>query len=81
MSSSTISRLRQVRGAAEFRAAQRVHGSLTAAAEKSALIWMAELTPRWINSDHLTGLGVAAQLFAGASYAAARWNRDYPPAS
>ena len=69
-------RLRQIRGAAEFRPAQRVHGSLTAGAEKSALIWMAERTPRWINSDHLTGLGIAAQLFAGASYAAARWNRS-----
>ena len=68
-------RLRQIRGAKDFRSARRVHGSLTARAEKSALIWLAERTPRWINSDQLTALGVAAQLFAGASYALARWNR------
>jgi len=58
----------------DFRNAQRIHGSLTAQAEKTALIWLAERTPRWVNSDHLTGLGVIAQLFAGLSYALARWN-------
>ena len=58
-----------------FQSAKRIHGSLTADAEKTALIWLARRTPRWINSDHLTGLGVAAQLFAGVSYALARWNR------
>jgi len=68
-------RLRQLRGVKEFRSAKRVHGSLTADAEKQALIWLAHRTPRWINSDHLTGLGVLAQLCAGASYALARWNR------
>ena len=67
-------RLRQARGATEFKAAKRIHGSLTARAEKAALIWMAERTPRWVNSDHLTGLGVAAQLLAGVSYALARWH-------
>jgi hypothetical protein len=68
-------RLRQLRGVKEFRSANRVHGSLTADAEKAALIWLAHRTPRWINSDHLTGLGVLAQLLAGVSYALARWNR------
>lgn len=68
-------RLRQVRGAKEFQNARRIHGSLTARAEKTALVWMAERTPVWINSDHLTGLGVVAQLLAGGSYALARWNR------
>ena len=68
-------RLRQIRGVKEFRSAKRIHGSLTAQAEKAALIWLAHRTPQWINSDHLTGLGVVAQLFAGASYALARWNR------
>ena len=68
-------RLRQIRGVKEFRPAQRIHGSLTAQMEKTALVWLAQRTPRWINPDHLTGLGVLAQLFAGASYALARWNR------
>jgi phosphatidylglycerophosphate synthase len=68
-------RLRQIRGLKEFRPARRIHGSLTANAEKQALIWLARRTPSWINSDHLTALGVLAQIFAGASYALARWNR------
>ena len=36
---------------------------------------MAERTPRRINSDHLTLLGFAAQIMAGASYALACDNR------
>jgi len=36
---------------------------------------MAERTPGWINSDHLTILGLLAQVMAGVSYALARWNR------
>jgi archaetidylinositol phosphate synthase len=68
-------RLREIRGVKEFCSAQRIHGSLTAQAEKTGLIWLAFRTPGWINSDHLTSLGVLAQLFAGISYALARWNR------
>jgi len=68
-------RMRQIRGVMEFRSARRIHGSLTAPMEKTALLWLAHRTPRWINSDHLTGLGVVAQLSAGVSYALARWNR------
>ena len=75
MSSPTIELgARSLSRQGEFRSAQRIHGSLTAQAEKTALTWMAERTPRWINSDHLTGLGFVAQLFAGVSYALARWN-------
>jgi phosphatidylglycerophosphate synthase len=47
----------------------RVHEALTAKVEKRALVWMAERTPAFLNSDHLTGLGFAAQLLAGACYA------------
>jgi archaetidylinositol phosphate synthase len=35
----------------------REHGSVLAAAEKKALVWMAERLPPWVNSDHLTLLG------------------------
>jgi archaetidylinositol phosphate synthase len=55
--------------------AERRQESFTARAEKSALLWLAARTPLWINSDHLTVLGFAAQLLAGAGYALARWNR------
>jgi archaetidylinositol phosphate synthase len=60
---------------AKFHNASRIQQSLVAAAEKRALVWMAERTPLWINSDHLTALGFSAQVMAGVSYALARWNR------
>ncbi len=59
----------------EFRSAARVHQALTAAAEKRALIWMAQHAPAWINSDHLTLLGFLAQFLTGVSYALSGWNR------
>jgi len=59
----------------QFPSATRIHQSLTATAEKRALLWMAERMPEIVNSDHLTLLGFGAQLMAGASYALARWNR------
>jgi len=40
-----------------------------AAGEKRVLIWIAERLPRWVNSDHLTGLGAAGMLGAGLGYA------------
>jgi archaetidylinositol phosphate synthase len=53
----------------------REHGSVLAGVEKTTLVWMAQRLPAWINSDHLTFLGFAAMLLAGASYALGRWNR------
>jgi phosphatidylglycerophosphate synthase len=55
--------------------ARRVQESFIAAAEKQALLWLAARTPRWIGPDHLTLLGFAAQIGAGACYVWARWNR------
>lgn len=55
--------------------ARRVNHSLTAAIEKRALLWMAERAPRWLTSDQLTLLGLAAQIAAGLFYALARFNR------
>ena len=60
---------------ADFRQAERVHGSFLAAAEKRALIWMAERMPLWINSDHLTLLGFVAQIATGVCYALAGRDR------
>lgn len=51
-----------------FREAKRIQQSFLAAAEKRALLWLAQRTPGWINSDHLTGLGLAAMAVAGACY-------------
>src|SRR5579863_10348389 len=53
----------------------RVQESWMAAPEKRALLWLAARTPERIGPDHLTILGLAAQVGAGACYALARWNR------
>lgn len=58
-----------------FLPAHRIHQSLTAAAEKRLLQWIAARLPRWVTSDGLTLLGFAAQVAAGAGYALARYNR------
>lgn len=58
-----------------FLPALRLNRSLTAAAEKRALQWMAVRMPRWVTSDGLTVLGLAAQIAAGASYALSRHHR------
>lgn len=43
--------------------------------EKRTLLWLAARTPSWINSDHLTLLGLAAMAGAGAGYWWSRSNR------
>ncbi|HKP11868.1 MAG TPA: CDP-alcohol phosphatidyltransferase family protein [Blastocatellia bacterium] len=62
---------------AEFKDAPRLQASLTAKVERKALNYLAARLPRWVNSDHLTMLGLMAMVAAGACYAAARW---WPPA-
>lgn len=62
------------RGAPPFREAQRVQQSWVATAEKRALLWLAAHTPECIGPDHLTALGLVAQVGAGACYVLARWN-------
>ena len=46
-----------------------------AALEKKTLVWLAARTPSWVNSDHLTLLGLAAMAGAGAGY---WWSRTNP---
>jgi phosphatidylglycerophosphate synthase len=53
---------------AAFQEARREHASLTAAAEKRLLVWLAERLPPWINADHLTALGLVAFALGGAAY-------------
>jgi len=53
----------------------RQHGSVLAAVEKKALVWMAKRLPLWLNSDHLTLLGFAAMLVGGIAYYVASRNR------
>jgi phosphatidylglycerophosphate synthase len=46
----------------------RQHRSLTAAAEKRALVWMARRMPAWVNSDHLSALGFMSMAGVGVSF-------------
>lgn len=58
-----------------FQEAGRAQVSFLAPLEKRCLVWLAHRTPRWINSDHLTALGLLALLGAGLSYWWAGANR------
>lgn len=53
---------------------QRQQGSLTAAAEKRLLVWIAERLPTQVNSDHLSLLGLVSMLAAGLFFWGASWN-------
>jgi archaetidylinositol phosphate synthase len=53
----------------------RVQQSWVAAVEKRALLWLAARTPERVGPDHLTALGLAAQIGAGVCYALAASNR------
>ena len=52
----------------EFHEAKRIQQSVLANLEKRTLIWLAARTPAWINSDHLTLLGLFSMAGAGAAY-------------
>jgi archaetidylinositol phosphate synthase len=67
--------LLEMRRARPFAETRRVQESFVAAMEKRALVWMAERAPEWIGPDHLTALGLAAQIGAGACYALAAFNK------
>jgi phosphatidylglycerophosphate synthase len=47
----------------------REHRSLLAAAEKRALVWLARRLPLFINSDHLSALGLGSMVAAGLAFA------------
>ncbi len=69
-----LSEIRRVGGAGNMR---RIQASFLADLEKRILVWLAERTPSWINSDHLTILGLLGQLLAGVFYVLSRWNKYY----
>lgn len=51
----------------------REHHSVLASAERRTLIWIAQHLPAWVNSDHLSMLGLVAMAVAGASFATFRF--------
>jgi archaetidylinositol phosphate synthase len=64
-----------IRRAPPFRDMLRLQDSWIAAAEKRALLWLAARTPDRIGPDHLTAVGLAAQVGAGLCYALASRHR------
>jgi hypothetical protein len=57
-----------------FQEADRAQLSFLAPLETRCLLWLACRAPRWINSDHLTAIGLGALLAAGLCYWYSRWN-------
>lgn len=53
----------------EKKAAPRIVGGLTGAWEKPFLIKTAGKLPKWVNSDHLTFLGIIGAVFIAVGYA------------
>jgi phosphatidylglycerophosphate synthase len=49
----------------------REHRSVLAKVERRTLVWLAVRLPRWVNSDHLTGLGALAMIATAVAFAAA----------
>jgi archaetidylinositol phosphate synthase len=46
----------------------REYGGILAVPERKALLWLARHMPRWVNSDHLTVLGLTSMILAGACF-------------
>ncbi|HUA16413.1 MAG TPA: CDP-alcohol phosphatidyltransferase family protein [Verrucomicrobiae bacterium] len=67
--------LLEMRRKRPFPEMQRVQESWVADAERRALLWLAARTPQRVGPDHLTALGLVAQLAAGVFYAISSWDR------
>ncbi len=50
----------------------RTNTGLTATLEKRLLVWIANRLPAWMNSDHLSAIGLLSMACAGLSFAAFR---------
>ena len=57
-----------------FRDAEREQTSILAPLERAALRGLARRMPGWVNSDHLSVLGLVGMLGAGVCYAASKQN-------
>src|SRR5437879_7012874 len=57
-----------------FRDAAREQTSILASLERAALRGLARRMPAWVNSDHLSVLGLLSMIGAGACYAASKNN-------
>ena len=55
----------------------RIQTSVLNAAEKKALVWLAERQPRWVNSDMLSFMGTLGAIVIGAGYMLSDLNIKY----
>jgi len=46
----------------------REYGGILAVPERKVLLWLARHMPGWVNSDHLTLLGLTSMILAGVSF-------------
>ena len=69
--------LLEMRRKRPFPEMQRVQESWLAGIERKALLWLATRTPARIGPDHLTLMGLTAQIGAGACYALAASHRNF----
>jgi archaetidylinositol phosphate synthase len=69
LATTALEIVRMKEAARGFRSAIRINNGLLGALEKRTLLWIANRLPGWINSDHLTALGLLAMLAAGICYA------------
>jgi len=60
-----------------FKNAAREQGSILTGLEKRTLAWFACRMPQWVNSDHLTLLGLAGMILTGACYVFSQWDRRF----
>jgi archaetidylinositol phosphate synthase len=68
-------RLSQEKSTCPGKEIRRIQQSWVADGEKWALLRLAARTPEWIGPDHLTALGLAAQIGAGICYGLAASNK------
>ena len=57
-----------------FKNAERQQLSILTPLEKKTLKWLAERMPAWVNSDHLTLLGLLGMFLVGLSYYLSQFN-------
>lgn len=61
----------------EPKQAQRIQTSLINAAERKALVWLAERQPRWVTSDMLTLVGVVGAFLTGLGFFLTNYNINW----
>ncbi len=57
--------------------ANRIQTSILNAAEKKALIWLAQRQPRWMTSDMLTAIGFFGSVLCGLGFVLSNLNLQY----